>query len=214
MAEVQAEVQAELLAATELTPKSGETAEHFTLRVAEKAHGKFSDAQWDQLSEEAQVWVNATIVAKAEKKPFTLLVLPEIKPTKDQAMAKKKGSKVSNAETHVYEPEEAPVEGATEGEATESVEAGAEESTTEADKPAKAAKSGNGVGPKGRKPLFSKDAKIKVMVKENPHRAGTKLFNYFKKYRDGMTVAELVASGVPYSNLRYFQGLGEVEVTE
>src|ERR1700693_5982652 len=89
------DVQAELLTTTKLTPKPGESAEDFTVRVAEKVHSKFSNDQWEALSEEVQQWVNDNIVAIEEKKPVGLLTLPEVEASgeegeKEQAMASAK----------------------------------------------------------------------------------------------------------------------------
>jgi hypothetical protein len=49
----------------------------------------------------------------------------------------------------------------------------------------------------------NQDKKIKLLVKENPHRPGTKVYERFKLYRSGMTVREAVeairvAADVPW----------------
>lgn len=59
---------------------------------------------------------------------------------------------------------------------------------------------------------ISDEAKIKILAKENPHRAGTKLFNYFKKYKDGMTVAAAKKAGIPPKNIAYLAGLDLIKV--
>jgi hypothetical protein len=58
----------------------------------------------------------------------------------------------------------------------------------------------------------SEKATIKVVAKTNPHREGTKLFNYFKKYKDDMTVAQLLKAGVPPKNIAYLKGLGHIKL--
>jgi hypothetical protein len=52
---------------------------------------------------------------------------------------------------------------------------------------------------------ISDDAKIKILAKENPHRPGTKLFKYFAKYKDGMTVGAAKKAGIPTRNIAYLQ---------
>jgi hypothetical protein len=55
-------------------------------------------------------------------------------------------------------------------------------------------------------------ATIKVLAKENPHREGTKLFKYFSKYKDGMTVAAAEKAGIPPKNIAYLKSLGHIKV--
>ena len=76
-------------------------------------------------------------------------------------------------------------------------------------KPAKAAAK---PGKKGRHGNFGDAATIKIVAKENPHRKGTICYNYFAKYKEGMTVAKAVSAGVPLSNIRYLVGLGHIKV--
>ena len=63
-----------------------------------------------------------------------------------------------------------------------------------------------------RKSSVNANSRIKVVAKENPHRAGTKLFNYFKKYKDGMTVAAAEKAGIPPKNIQYLAGLGHIKL--
>jgi hypothetical protein len=63
-------------------------------------------------------------------------------------------------------------------------------------------KKANGAG-RGRKATFTPDQKIKVLVKENPRREGTKSYKMFAKYKDGMTVAEAVKAGIGMVDLRW-----------
>lgn len=50
---------------------------------------------------------------------------------------------------------------------------------------------------------FTEDQKIKVLVDENPKRKGSSAFDKFKKYKDGMTVAQYLEKGGTRSALRY-----------
>jgi hypothetical protein len=54
--------------------------------------------------------------------------------------------------------------------------------------------------------------KIKIVAKENPHRSGTKLYNYFKKYKDGMTVAAAKKAGIPPKNIAYLASQDLIKV--
>jgi hypothetical protein len=42
---------------------------------------------------------------------------------------------------------------------------------------------------------FSDDAKIKLLVTENPRRKGTVAYDKFAKFKDGMTVGEFIKAG-------------------
>lgn len=50
---------------------------------------------------------------------------------------------------------------------------------------------------------FTEDQKIKVLVDENPKRKGSSAFDKFKKYKDGMTVAQYLKKRGTRSALRY-----------
>jgi hypothetical protein len=72
-------------------------------------------------------------------------------------------------------------------------------STAPAKKPAAAAKKkapAKKAAPKtvGRA-KFSDDAKIKLLVTENPRRKGTVAYDKFSKFKDGMTVGEFIKAG-------------------
>lgn len=56
----------ELVKATELSTKRGEERQDFLLRLIKAVQG-LSDAEWDQLSDEAQGWFNAAVDAKNAK---------------------------------------------------------------------------------------------------------------------------------------------------
>jgi hypothetical protein len=57
--------------------------------------------------------------------------------------------------------------------------------------------------PRGRTPLYADDFQIKVLVSENPHRAGSGRYARWHLYRDGMTVKEAIEAGLNSSNLRF-----------
>ncbi|HEV8493860.1 MAG TPA: hypothetical protein VGR76_16400 [Candidatus Angelobacter sp.] len=58
----------------------------------------------------------------------------------------------------------------------------------------KAAKKASGAS-KGRRAKFSDDAKITLLVKENPRRKGTVAYDKFAKFKSGMTVGEFIKAG-------------------
>jgi hypothetical protein len=78
---------------------------------------------------------------------------------------------------------------------------------TKAPKPAKAAKKANGSA-RG----LNKDHKIKIISKENPHRAGTGRFKRWPKYKEGMTVAAALKAGFSPINLRYSVADGHIKI--
>lgn len=60
------------------------------------------------------------------------------------------------------------------------------------------AKKTEAVDPKrGRKASFEDAGKIKILVKDNPHREGSYRDKNFKKLKSGMTVADAVKAGCP-----------------
>ncbi len=70
-------------------------------------------------------------------------------------------------------------------------------STAPAKKPAAAAKKkapAKKAAPTARA-KFSDDAKIKLLVTENPRRKGTVAYDKFAKFKDGMTVGEFIKAG-------------------
>lgn len=68
-------------------------------------------------------------------------------------------------------------------------------------------------GSAGRKSAFADDAKITVVSKENPKRPGSKAHGVFKKYKNGMTVAQALAAGVTTAHLRWDSSHGFIKVT-
>lgn len=50
-------------------------------------------------------------------------------------------------------------------------------------------------GTRGRKPSIPNEAKVKVLVKENPRRSGTAAYKRFSLYKSGMTVGEYIKAG-------------------
>lgn len=56
---------------------------------------------------------------------------------------------------------------------------------------------------KPRAARFADDATITVKAAENPKRAGSKSFDVFAKYKDGMTVKEAKEAGISTADLRY-----------
>ncbi len=62
-------------------------------------------------------------------------------------------------------------------------------------KPAKKAVAKKAAGSKGRRAKYSDDAKITLLVKENPRRKGTVAYDKFSKFRSGMTVGEFMKAG-------------------
>lgn len=65
---------------------------------------------------------------------------------------------------------------------------------------------------KGRAPAIADDTKIKVVSENNPKRAGSKAATYWPSYKDGATVAELVAAGVPRGDINYNLEKGYIQV--
>jgi len=71
---------------------------------------------------------------------------------------------------------------------------------TKAPKTAKPATEG---GRKGRAPAWPLDAKIKVLAKENPKRAGSASFDRFALYSKNATVGDFLAAGGTSGDLHW-----------
>lgn len=54
-----------------------------------------------------------------------------------------------------------------------------------------------------RKVLLKDDARLHLLVAENPWGASTKGHAFFAKYQEGMTVKEAVKAGVPRGYIKY-----------
>jgi hypothetical protein len=215
-------IQAQVLAQTKLKPKPGETAHEFTMRAAKKLHG-LSDEAWEEVSDPVQVWTNDNILADEKGSPlFDMLEVPEVEAEVQAAEPEGEASEPEGEEV----AEEAPVEGVeveTEAEkepvvATKSVKKSNGKKAPAAKpkaaaKPAKAAKAKPANGEtRGRKPNLDPDQKIKLLVDENPHRAGSGRHKRWPKYKDGMTVAQAIAAGLNYANIHYSVKDGHIKI--
>lgn len=75
----------------------------------------------------------------------------------------------------------------------------------------KVAKEGD--GGKGRKPKFLDTGKIKINVKDNPFRKGTKSEKWFNNYKNGMTVRAAIEAGTPRHHINWDVTLGNITVS-
>ncbi len=213
-------VLSELMEVTKLAPKQAEIPQSFLARLTKKAGDTFAtqekadakargvepdDGQsvaWGSLSEDAQAWFNEAMKALVAKKDIESVDgLDEVLAAamEDTKVSTKKKGAAAPKKATVVAPEKAkkgaavPKKGvATKGKAT----------------------NGAGTG-RGRKSIaFPPDAKIKVLAKENPHRAGTLNHKRFSMYKSGMTVQEAVnaGGGASLANIRYLSGLGHLKV--
>jgi len=55
----------------------------------------------------------------------------------------------------------------------------------------------------GRPGRYPADAKITVIMKKNPHRAGTRAHEYYASYKKGGTVADALQAGVTFSYMAW-----------
>ena len=66
---------------------------------------------------------------------------------------------------------------------------------------------------RGHGPLYPSDARITVLVEENPHRVGSGRYRRWSKYRTGMTVAEALKAGLNRANLRWSVLDGHISIS-
>lgn len=210
-------IYAELVDVLGLTQNEGEAAETFAERLALKAN-TLKDSDWETLTEPAQVWVNAALTALEEKKDIPLPEgmttdepgAEEVNPetgeiTEATPTSKSKAKKKVAAKTKA-KPASAEKKAAA-GKLT-SVKASAAKP-----KAAKKVKTANGAGTPGPKGTFSRTGKIKIVVKENPYREGTKSRDWFAVYEDGMTVEAAIKAGAPRHHIRWDNVQGNIKVS-
>ncbi len=61
---------------------------------------------------------------------------------------------------------------------------------------------------------FDPEAKITLLVKENPKRSGSNAHAVYALYRDGMTVSDFIAAGGSYSDLKWDMKHKSVKIEE
>lgn len=205
------DIQIQVLTLTKIKPKVGETSEAFTLRAVKKLHGLSNEA-WEALPDPVQVWVNSNMLADEKGQQLELLTLSETEsaePEEPEAEAAEEPAEEETEEAPVEGEEKEPVVATKSAKKSAGKKAPAVKPAKKAAapkaaaaatvKPAKA-KSGE---TRGRKGAFPLDAKIKVLVDENPKRKGSASAKRFSKYADGKTVAELLKAGVGWNDLRW-----------
>lgn len=60
--------------------------------------------------------------------------------------------------------------------------------------------------------LYPEDARFKLLVKENPKKAGSKSFDRFQGYFGAKTIGAALAAGVTYADVAYDIGRRFIEV--
>jgi hypothetical protein len=238
--------------------KEDESFDSFTARATKKINA-LKDPEWNELTEELQLWHNETAKAR-EKENVDEASLPELEGWPGAEEEAADGEEVA---VEANEGDEEPSEETTDNNAEEDVDAAAE-SEQEGDneaaeaaasakraskkakkpvvaaKPEKSAKStqkeketmpakktataapvaakkkvANGAVAKakaGRQSRLSETAKIKILVKENPHREGTGRFDRWRKYKEGMTVGQALKAGLKPANLHYSVADGHIKI--
>lgn len=171
----------------------GETPEDYTKRLIRKV-AALTDDEWELLDTESQVWANDATDALRSRRPLPL-------PAGVQQWLRDAGAVVE---------EEAPKGRRKRAVAPEAEATPAEEKIKQ---PGKAKKPNAGRNVVGRKGKFTTDAVISLLV-SNPYRETSKAHGVFKKYREGMTVAEAVAAGIGRAYIRWDINHRHIEVSE
>lgn len=208
------EIREELMEVTSVTQKRrGESAQEFTERVLKKVRG-LDDKDWKTISELSQTWVNAVETAWEADKEIPLL-LPEdgVKDEEGEAASAPEEPEAESDEESNEEKTMAKSNVVEKDEDVKPAKKAAVGKATERKPPGKAASDNaqKGVG-RGRAARYVDGAKIKVLLKENPHREGTKRYGIFEKYRNGMTVGEAVKAGINAGDLVWAVKEGRIEI--
>lgn len=216
-------VLTELLELTNVKPyqPDAESVQGFLKRLYEKAD-RVDEATWATLSDGVQHWINDAGTALNKKRPVPL---PE--GFGDEPVVEEPAAPAPSQEPPAAAAAEPEVEPAEEEEEEEEPAAPpepepAEEppaatkkkaAKTKVAKKAKAkaaprtAKAKKVVERRGRPLVFTPEAKIKLLVKDNPFRKGTNAYKVFNMYKPGMTVGEFekqVAKGAWQSTPKMF----------
>ena len=193
---------ADLSTVTGCEPKPGESFEDYIVRLADKMKPEvFPDKKWETLAAKSQNWYNANL-RRIEGKAFD-----EVDPLEgfeEVPLAEAATDEVEEAAEAVTTPE--PLVN------PEPPRAPAERSRTipKAAKAAKAKGAKKAAKPSqksdkavGRPGAFSPTAKITLLTKTNPKRAGSKAHRQFALYKSGQTVQQALDAGVPWRDLRW-----------
>ncbi len=148
---------------------------------------------WGSLSEDVQAWFNEAMRAfVANKEIESLDGLDEV------LAAAMEDTKVSTKKKGAAAPKKTK-EVAKGTKATTPPKKGAE---APAGKGKGVAAAANGTG-RGRKGAYPVQAKIKLVVKDNPHRQASKDFKKFSKLKSGGTVQDALDAGIDWGYLHY-----------
>lgn len=193
----------ELMSATRVETRPGETPAEFAQRLARKAND-LTDDKWESLHNDTQAWANSAIESLRAKKNIPL-------PEGIEALFPDEDDK----DPLEAEPDEdGVIPDELEGEPTPKpqVKAKTKAAPKAAAKTAKvkAAPASKATGRRGK---FKEGAKITIVSgKEEPFRAGTKCAEWFSYIRTGMTIAEAVAAGAPRNHVRWAHSNGFIKI--
>jgi hypothetical protein len=191
-------VFAELTAVYKLKPRPAEDQNDFAERAVEKIDKTEGDDEWDQLTPQAQAWVNEGVKVAARRKALRKQEGDHLLP----AFSDLDGWPAEAAEPATEEEKEVTTTKESKSSKATKAAKAVVAKVKKAKPEAKAKKAAKGTG-RGRAPNYAADAKIKLLVKDNPHRAGTGRFKRWPKYKSGMTVSEAIKAGLTYQNLRF-----------
>lgn len=176
--------------------KTGEGMQEYLTRIAYKAND-ISDDDWEDLENDTQLWVNASLeaiqTAKGSGQPAPKLKIdgyyykqPET--SNDTTEEEEEDDMAKKSKAKAAAPKAAPKVAAKKNGST------------------KAAASAT-----GRPAKYHPDAKI-VTVAKNPYREGSKSHTNFQRYQKGMTIAEAAKAGVPIDYLRWDASHGHIGI--
>lgn len=188
-------------------PKPGEAFDDFAQRVYEKAQ-KLDDKSegnklgWDSLSEAAQNWVNDCVLVFEQRSALrkegkaeeaAAVAIPEMEGF--EVVLVKGGAEPTVGEQIPMHNPPPKAKGKARKPPTTKKAAAPKAKAKALNGPQKPGKEGG--AKRGRRSLFADTGKIKILVRDNPHRLGSYRDRNFKKIKSGMTVAEAVKAGCP-----------------
>jgi hypothetical protein len=228
-------------AETKLTPNPGESFEEFAERVC-GAIKKLKEKEWDALPEPLQNWYNSAITPMHNRKKLAdagdadeaaAVEIPEMEgfepvddPSTEEIDASEAQEIAAAAANGKAEP--SPKEKRIAAKLAKKAAVAPKAKATPAPKPAKVAKPAAPKPAKAAKPAAKKaetgarrgrpmklnlDAKIKLLVSENPHKSvNSARHKRWKLYQEGMTVATALKAGLNTGNLRHSEEDGHIKL--
>jgi hypothetical protein len=193
-------VLSELTKLTKLDQEEGEDQQAFLKRLFVKSN-QLPDSDWGKLGQAAQLWVNKCIDAEQAGEAYPMVEGLEAQRRPATENVEEVTMEVQHTETTTPARTRRPVKSA--------------KDKANGKKKAQSKREG-----RGRPAVFTPDAKIKVLSRQNPFRESSNNHKVFELYTPGMTVGQFEKAlakskwkSTPKMFLSYHRGKGLIQVS-